>query len=926
MILSSSSPRNAYPADRLKEAAKARIGDVLRDLCGVPVEAIRAAEARNQREFPCPKCGGTTRFRVMNLEEGRVRCSHCCRDKSEGSGDVYDAIMWRRDCKFPEALKTLREYLNGPDVSSSPRRPETTSSGAAPKRGGVSIKTIYPYFDENGVEVFRTETETFPGTVDPTKGKPKKKALFGPVVDGVFEPKAEYDKAAVIPFHLPELLDATRRTVCVVEGEKCAVALTNLFKRVGIEAAAVATTFPFGSNGVRLWAERVGTLRGRDRVFYFADADEPGEEAARSFAKIVVDAGIDAKIVVFRPVVGKDGETVEFERPGGKGKTSTVKGYDVADWLDDLRPVASQKPANDRAAFYATAFDELTAESSPFVFSVSSFAPKTSAQNDQKSESPQNSQSSEITAPVSSPGFVGDGDPVERRKERERAKRIRSIERELAQISRPFPFDSLPPVLRDFVGTVAAANGVEAGPLALACLCVASSVCGFRARLKHNDWARPVAPTLNLMVVGEPGAGKTPLLGEALAPLEKLEKRAWRQYRRNGGDGGRPYYLERDATPEALIENVIDASNLSRRLYAPLYHIEEAAALFNFEKSGRANGVYGSLIKLDGGGPLTVSRKTATRRFLRSEEACCALVGEVQPGPLSRGVKKEKSAIDQGFIYRPAWVYLSRRPIKRTKYGETESQALALARNGYGAFVGWLDALKPEESNDVEETEENGEALANEEDEEREKPRLLFRFSKEAHEVEYNDFRDEINAEVDRLEDEGLILNAVFRQKGEYFVVRLALLLHICEYYGTPFEALATVEEIPPETVRRAVEVVRWIWSEFDRCFRTVAAVDDSETPQSAGKLPVEELVLEFIEKFQTENGRGPTAREISKEFSVFAKSAKNIQKRDRLLNELRDKALIEGVKRPAPKNQKECFEIVRLPAEPELETEEDDD
>lgn len=85
--------------------------DVLRDLCGVPSSVIEAAENGWKREFPCPKCGGNTRFRIFDLESGSIYCSHCCRNGAEGSGDIIGAIIWAQGLTTAQAARKLEGYL-----------------------------------------------------------------------------------------------------------------------------------------------------------------------------------------------------------------------------------------------------------------------------------------------------------------------------------------------------------------------------------------------------------------------------------------------------------------------------------------------------------------------------------------------------------------------------------------------------------------------------------------------------------------------------------------------------------------------------------------------------------------------------------------------------------------------------------------------
>lgn len=69
------------------------------------------------REHPCPRCGGTTRFRMINLMEGAGRCNQCFPDKC---GDGFALLCWYLDWSFEEAVNQVGYYLKGP-VSQSQR-------------------------------------------------------------------------------------------------------------------------------------------------------------------------------------------------------------------------------------------------------------------------------------------------------------------------------------------------------------------------------------------------------------------------------------------------------------------------------------------------------------------------------------------------------------------------------------------------------------------------------------------------------------------------------------------------------------------------------------------------------------------------------------------------------------------------------------
>lgn len=66
------------------------------------------AEDLTGRNGPCPKCGGTDRFRFIDEDCGAVLCNQCFREKN---GDGIAAVQWIRDWTFAETMKELASYL-----------------------------------------------------------------------------------------------------------------------------------------------------------------------------------------------------------------------------------------------------------------------------------------------------------------------------------------------------------------------------------------------------------------------------------------------------------------------------------------------------------------------------------------------------------------------------------------------------------------------------------------------------------------------------------------------------------------------------------------------------------------------------------------------------------------------------------------------
>lgn len=91
--------------------------DELKDICRGEWVRIIAEIGRiapgllDGKKHACPKCGGNTRFRMVDPDDGAVICSHCFQ---VNNGDGFAAIMWLTDCTFPEAIRKVSELVQPP--------------------------------------------------------------------------------------------------------------------------------------------------------------------------------------------------------------------------------------------------------------------------------------------------------------------------------------------------------------------------------------------------------------------------------------------------------------------------------------------------------------------------------------------------------------------------------------------------------------------------------------------------------------------------------------------------------------------------------------------------------------------------------------------------------------------------------------------
>lgn len=88
--------------DAVKFAAQGRWIEILSNLGG-----IDPAILNERQHFPCPKCGGQDRFRLLNEEAGALYCNKCLTN----CGDGISALEWILDTDFRSVAKMLSEYL-----------------------------------------------------------------------------------------------------------------------------------------------------------------------------------------------------------------------------------------------------------------------------------------------------------------------------------------------------------------------------------------------------------------------------------------------------------------------------------------------------------------------------------------------------------------------------------------------------------------------------------------------------------------------------------------------------------------------------------------------------------------------------------------------------------------------------------------------
>lgn len=476
-------------------------------------------------------------------------------------------------------------------------------------------------------------------------------------------------------------------------------------------------------------------------------------------------------------------------------------------------------------------------------------------------------------------------DPVERRKEAKRRKEAERAQRELDEELDPFPLETLPPTLKNFVETGAEVLGCDAGPLALSALCVAGCLVGRRYSLAVPEVGYDANfPQINVLLVGDSGSGKSPITRRALAPLRKIDQEA---------DETRPNktplsnYLTTDATPQAFRDLLVENWNEGRR-YGMLFYLEEASQTFDFDKSSKGAGTaYSILISCMGG----EAQKTArvNRGQTQASAVCCAILGEIQPGAIRNAFDRNDQAIEQGFIYRFAWAFVPERPLSLPERNEARTKRNEEATANFERFLRWLNR-----ENRVPVTEAPFQVGPEKDDAEPKPDRdrgTTFGLTNAALDV-YRVFLQRINDEKARLDSQGAFTAGKYRRKTNYFILSLALGLHVFRQYDEGAER--AIGDVDAATMENAASIVYWLWDAFDQTLRITGTRSASIFEQAIGYDKTTCRVLEVIKEAGDE---GILAADIPRKIAALNESGGK-RKRDKALSTLEEAGEIVKVEK----------------------------
>ncbi len=89
----------------VKRQADGRWREILSALGGISIELL------DGKNHPCPKCGGTDRFRMIDVEAGALFCNQC---HNKNNGDGIAALMWLRGWDFLTAAREVAQFVAFP--------------------------------------------------------------------------------------------------------------------------------------------------------------------------------------------------------------------------------------------------------------------------------------------------------------------------------------------------------------------------------------------------------------------------------------------------------------------------------------------------------------------------------------------------------------------------------------------------------------------------------------------------------------------------------------------------------------------------------------------------------------------------------------------------------------------------------------------
>lgn len=273
-----------------KTAQRIDGADLKRRLSGCEAQALQhigiGAEFLTGKNVPCPKCGGTDRFR-FDRAKGYCFCNKC---HNKNNGDIIADIQWFTGKPFLESLALLAAYAGmisdaspKPKPTSKPRKlyANMTQAALAANHERLTVEALHEYRLADGELVYvKLRLRKSDGSKD---FKPLTKKSDGRwYVGGPEVPTWLYGLDTL----------AGAEVVFVVEGEKTADALRTL--------GFTAITWADGASsyGKADWSPLANSPIVK-QIILMPDNDKPGRDAMHAVAAIIrkLNPSVQIKIV-----------------------------------------------------------------------------------------------------------------------------------------------------------------------------------------------------------------------------------------------------------------------------------------------------------------------------------------------------------------------------------------------------------------------------------------------------------------------------------------------------------------------------------------------------------------------------------------------------------------------------------------------------
>ncbi len=749
------SRRKTYSAEEIKRLAAGREVEILEHVAGIASELLDG-----KKEHPCPKCGGNTRFRLIDASSGAVLCSHCF---NENNGDFIAAVQWRKDVAFSEALSLIGEYLHV--TPQSPNRPLAGTPRKLPIR---SPWTSDATANRDAIESW---------CKDHKRGTGVGGVLWCMGTTGVYNQKP----SLALPMYGADLETETGRSVyhldgTEIDGKKVLNATGSKSGIIGtIESLRNLTELETvykveGPSDAIALASAIPEAK-RKTVAVFANgcgaAENPDKTPYRELIEGIAAAGCEFVLIADNDEAGQAGLAKW-------GTFAAQKGCKT--WTVSLPETVFDTPVNDVRDYFLAGgtFAELDTLAKPF--SRASLTPGESA-------------ISETKIPT-------------------------ALEWE------PFPVDALPSSLSGFIIESAEALVVDPAYLGPFCLAAVASAIGSAVWIQPKiGWKEPCIlwPT----IVAPSGSGKSPALDTAIEPLWELQKEADKQYREELAEfeieqtsysadfaiwksnrkrdalsdpPGKPEepiakaYIADDTTPEALIEV------LEQNPFGVCMPKDELSGwLGGFDAYGNGKGAKDLpfWLRMHGSRYHRSNRKTGKKLAVVSTPAV-SVCGGIQPGVLKKILTENEHYFDAGLAGR---MLFSMPPDRSQRW--TKAFVSAPTKNGYRNLIRSILSMRTGEN-----------AL------DPENP-CVVTLSKQA-ETLYAAFQNENADERDKMESE---TQKAFWPKITAYAARIALVLHVVRWVESK---TADFEKVDGESMESAIRLMRWFKRESLRIIEKV--------------------------------------------------------------------------------------------------------